>query len=155
CSMSKRFGILRAVAAVAFGSTAMFFRPTLLSEGGMSLSYPGTPAPRPPVERRPRMIVCSGRVESVHGEIEVSALIAGRIEEVRVTEGDTVREGDVLAVLEGGRQTEELRTAEANVAVARLKLERVKAGNGKEEIEQAYDDMRAHEARLAYETTNL
>ena len=97
------------------------------------------------------MVVCSGRVESVHGEVEVSALIAGRLEEVRVTEGDSVREGDILAVLEGARETEELRTAEANVAVARLKLEQVQAGNGKEEIDQAYEDVRALEAQLAYE----
>ena len=45
-----------------------------------------------------------------------------------MTEGDTVREGDILAVLEGGRETEELRTAEANVAVARLKLEQGPGG---------------------------
>jgi multidrug resistance efflux pump len=101
------------------------------------------------------MLVCSGRVESTRGEIEIMAQIAGRIEDLCVTEGDTVREGDVVATLEGARQAEELRVAEANVAVARLRLQRVRAGNGKEEIEQAYDDMKALAARLAYETTNL
>jgi multidrug resistance efflux pump len=121
----------------------------------MSASYQSPTAPAPTVERRPRTIVCTGRVESVQGEVEVSALIPGRLEEVRVTEGDTVREGDILAILEGGREAKELKTAEANVAVARLKLQRTQAGNGKEEIEQAYDDMKAIEARLAYETTNL
>jgi HlyD family secretion protein len=94
-------------------------------------------------------------VESIHGEVEVSALIAGRLEEVRVTDGDRVEEGDILAVLEGGRQIEELRVAEANVAAARLKLQQVQAGNGKEEIDQAYNDMKAIEARLAYENINL
>jgi multidrug efflux pump subunit AcrA (membrane-fusion protein) len=156
--MSKRFGVVQAVAALAFGSTAVYFRPMLLSEGGMTLSSasPGrTVSTEPAIEPHPRPVVCSGRVESIHGEVEVSALIGGRLEEVRVTEGDTVHEGDVLAVLEGGRQTEELRTAEANVAVARLKLQQVQAGNGKEEIEQALDEMRGLEARLAYETTNL
>ena len=154
--MSKRFGILRVVAAAAFGSTAMFLGPTLLTEGGLSPSYStrtGSPGRRS--TSRPRMVVCSGRVESIHGEVDVSALIAGRLEEVRVTEGDTVLEGDILAVLEGGRENRELRTAEANVGVARLKLQQVQAGNGKEEIQQAYDEMKALEARLAYETTNL
>ena len=110
---------------------------------------------RPTVDLRPRKIVCSGRAESIHGEVEVSAQIAGRLAEVRVTDGDSVREGDILAVLEGARESEELGTAEANVAVARLRLQQVQAGNGKEEIEQAYNDMMALEARLAYETTNL
>jgi multidrug resistance efflux pump len=156
--MTKRSGMVQAVAVVALGTAALFLRPALLSEQGASRSYQGQgPPASAEVERprRPRTIVCSGRVESIGGEVEVSALIAGRIEELKVTEGDTVRAGDILAVLEGGRQIEELRTAEANVAVARLKLQQVQAGNGKEEIEQAYDDMKAHEARLAYETINL
>src|SRR5262249_42060913 len=140
-----------------FGSTAIFFRPGLLPENGFSPSYQSAPPPpaKPAIDRRPRMIVCSGKVESIRGEVEVSAQIAGRLAEVRVTDGDNVHEGDILAVLEGGRESEELKVAEANVAVARLKLQQVQAGNGKEEIEQAFDDMKALEARLAYETVNL
>jgi multidrug efflux pump subunit AcrA (membrane-fusion protein) len=140
---------------LVLGSTAVFFKPSLVSDYATPPSYQPEVVPKPAMDRRPRMLVCSGRVESVRGEVDVSAQLAGRLEEVRVTEGDTVHEGDVLAVLEGARQTQELRVAEANVAVARLKLQRVQAGNGKEEIEQAYDDMKALEARLAYETTNL
>jgi multidrug efflux pump subunit AcrA (membrane-fusion protein) len=153
--MSKRFWIVKGMATLVLGSTAVFFKPSLLPDDATIPSYQPVAAPRPAIDRRPRTIVCSGRVESVHGEVDVSAQIAGRLEEVRVTEGDAVREGDILAVLEGARETEELRVAEANVAVARLKLRRVQAGNGKEEIEQAYDDMKALAARLAYETTNL
>jgi multidrug resistance efflux pump len=153
--MSKRYRIIRGAAALAFGSTAVFYRPALLPDNGPTPSYRNATAPGFAIDRHARTIVCSGRVESIHGEVEVSSLIAGRLEELRVTEGDTVHEGDILAVLEGGRETGELRTAEANVAVARLTLERVQAGNGKEEVEQAYDDMKALEARLAYETTNL
>ena len=156
--MSKRFWIVRGVGR----SRLREHRRVLPSQRSCpttspppSYQSPDDRLPSPPIDRRARTIVCSGRVESIHGEVDVSALIAGRLEELRVTEGDTVHEGDILAVLEGGRETEELRTAEANVAVARLKLEQVQAGNGKEEIEQAYDDMKALEARLAYETTNL
>jgi HlyD family secretion protein len=155
--MSKRSWIVRGMAALAFGSTAVLVKPSLLPGGFTSPAYerPPAAAPRPAVEQRPRMVICSGRVESVQGEADVSALIAGRLEEVRVTEGDTVQQGDILAVLEGGRQAEELRVAEANVEVARRRLRQVEAGNGKEEIEQAYEDLRAYEARLAYETINL
>src|SRR5438132_11221979 len=157
--MSKRLWIVRGMAALAFGSTALLFKPALLPDGAPAPSYPPapatTPTPTPTPDRRPRMVICSGRVESIAGEVDVSAQIAGRLEEVRVTEGDSVRAGEILAVLEGGRETEELRVAEANVAVARLELQRVQAGNGQEEIEQAYNDMKALEARLAYETNNL
>src|SRR5438874_658138 len=118
--MSKRFLIIKGLAALAFGSAAIFFRPGLLPEIGSSSSYQSAPSPpaKPALDRRPRMIVCSGRVESIRGEVEISAQIAGRLEEVRVTDGDKVHEGDILAVLEGGRQFEELKVAEANVAVA-------------------------------------
>jgi multidrug efflux pump subunit AcrA (membrane-fusion protein) len=156
--MSKRIWIVRGLAVFALSGTAMFASPTLLLRDETPRPYDATPAvsvARQVPERRARKVVCSGRIESVRGEVDIAALIPGRLEEVRVTEGDAVNEGDVLAVLEGGREARELRTAEANVAVAHRKLERVQAGNGKEEIEQAYDDMKALEARLAYETINL
>src|SRR4051794_29366047 len=98
--MNKRLWLVKGIAAFAFGSSAIFFRTAPLPQSDRGPSYQ-SPAPAPPpapIERRPRMIVCSGRVESVHGEVDVSALIAGRLDEVRVTEGDTVREGDILAV---------------------------------------------------------
>ena len=38
--MSKRFSIVRGVTAFVFGSTAMFFRPTLLPDDNPSPSYP-------------------------------------------------------------------------------------------------------------------
>ena len=152
---NKRHWLVHGVGALVFGSTAMFVRDSILPEFGRPYRTPTAEVARPGLDARPRTVVCSGRVESVRGEVEVSALISGRLEEVRVTEGDSVREGDILTILEGARETEELRTAEANVTVARLKLEQVQAGNGKEEIDQAYEDVRALEAKLAYEKTNL
>jgi HlyD family secretion protein len=152
---NKRHWLVHGVGALVFGSTAMFVRDSILPEFGRPYRTPTAEVARPGFDARPRTVVCSGRVESVRGEVEVSALISGRLEEVRVTEGDSVREGDILTILEGARETEELRTAEANVTVARLKLEQVQAGNGKEEIDQAHEDVRALEAKLAYEKTNL
>src|SRR4051812_44575702 len=42
-------------------------------------------------------VVCSGRVEAVDGEVDIYGQIAGPIAEVRVTEGDFVPKGSVLA----------------------------------------------------------
>ena len=102
-----------------------------------------------------RTIVCSGRVEPVRGEVDVSAQIEGQLAEVGVTEGDVVEQGDILAVLEGPRETAELSVAEANVAIARSRLGQVQAGNGPEEVQQALHEVEAQDALLAFETKNL
>src|SRR3954451_18237679 len=79
-SMSKRLWIVRGLATLAFGSTAVFMKPSLLPDNDPSPSYErprAAHAPAPAVVPRPRMVVCSGRVESIHGEVDVAALIAG------------------------------------------------------------------------------
>lgn len=100
-------------------------------------------------------IVCSGIVEAVHGNVDVLAEINGQLSEVFVQEGDVVAEGEILAVLDSSRQAADLAVAEANVRRARAELERLEAGNGKEEIEQAFAAVRAAEAELDYATGNL
>jgi multidrug efflux pump subunit AcrA (membrane-fusion protein) len=102
-----------------------------------------------------QQIICSGRVEPVNGEVEVSAQIAGRIVEMRVNDGDAVQKGQILAVMEGARQAADLGVAAADVEVARSKLQQLVAGPGKEEIDQALFDVRSVDAQLVYETTNL
>jgi HlyD family secretion protein len=109
---------------------------------------------RPP-ETTLRPVVCSGRVEALSGEVDVSAQIAGTIAELKVTEGDTVQKGEVLAVLQGSREMAELSVAESNVVLARSKLNQLLAGPGKEEIEQALSDVRAVEAQLAADADTL
>jgi multidrug resistance efflux pump len=102
-----------------------------------------------------RPLVCSGRVEAVSGEVDVSAQIGGAIAELRVTEGSLVRMGDVLAVLEGARENAELTVAEANVRLARSKLDQLRAGPGKEEIAQSLFDVHSADAQLASENSSL
>jgi multidrug resistance efflux pump len=101
------------------------------------------------------MIVCSGRVEPARGEVDVSSQIEGQLAEVRVSEGDAVKEGEILAVLEAPREAAEHSVAEANVAIARARLERIQAGNGQEEIQQALHELEAQEAVLTFETSQL
>lgn len=134
--------------------------------GGTALKYLSLPMVEPDgvaaattaperAETNLRPIVCSGRVEALSGEVDVSGQIAGTIAELKVTEGDTVRKGDVLAILAGSREMAELSVAEANVSLARSRLNQVLAGPGKEEIEQALSDVRSTEAQLASDSDSL
>lgn len=77
-----------------------------------------------------RKLVCTGRVEAVDGELEVSAQMSGTLVTVKVKEGDWVTSGTVLAEVDARREK-----AAHDLALA--KLARVKAGVGKEEIAAA------------------
>lgn len=110
---------------------------------------------RVPTARQSRQIICSGRVESVNGEIEICAQLAGQVAELRVTDGDAVAKDQVVAVIDARRQSAEVAIAEAGVALAKARLKRVLAGSGEEEIREAQFAVQAAEALLDYETGNL
>jgi HlyD family secretion protein len=150
--MINRIGISKVLAALALSGGAFYVK-----QFGFLAEYPsaGQAAPAPGIGAPGQSLVCTGRVESVGGELEISALISGRLEEVQVTDGDRVRQGDILAVLEGAREAEDLRIAKAGVEVARFRLRRIEVGNGKEEVDQALLEQKALEARLAYEQSSL
>jgi HlyD family secretion protein len=86
-------------------------------------------------------------VPSYH-PIVVSALVAGRVEDLLVLEGATVKEGDVIARLYARDYRDALRKAEAAVSEARAALDLLLAGYRVEDVEKA----RADAARLAEET---
>jgi multidrug resistance efflux pump len=77
-----------------------------------------------------RKLVCTGRVEAVDGELEVSAQMSGTLVAVMVKEGDWVTSGTVLAEVDARRE-------KVAYDLALAKLARVKAGVGKEEIAAA------------------
>jgi HlyD family secretion protein len=106
-------------------------------------------------DRSHRVIITSGRVETIDGEVDLAAEIGGRLAEVRVREGDSVKKGQVLAVLQGDRQIVDVTVAEENVALAKSRLARLIAGNGAEEIARALSSAKAIEAELAYEQRSL
>jgi HlyD family secretion protein len=103
----------------------------------------------------PSQLVCTGMVESPGGEVDVCAQMPGELTEVRVTEGDSVQKGQVLAVVDARRLEAEIAVAEANVKVAEAKLKRVRVGTGDEEKQEAFFAVQATEALLAYERKNL
>ena len=107
--------------------------------------------PRP----RPRRVFCTGLVEAVEGEIDVMAQLSGELEEVLVIEGDRVRQGDVLAVIDARREAALVAVAEANLRLAQAELDRVLAGTGEEEIQAAARAFEAAEALVDAERARV
>ena len=89
------------------------------------------------VASRPKAIVIQGEAEAT--EYRVSGKVPGRIEEFRADEGQAVRKGDTLVVIDSPEIRSKL--AEANAARAAAMAQRDKAYNGarSEQITGAYE----------------
>ena len=86
-----------------------------------------------PAQAGTKAVACLGRIEPENGVIRVAApYLFGRpslVKELRVKEGDRVRPGQLLAILDGKDQLQAaMDQCRAHVAVARSRLEQVKAG---------------------------
>jgi multidrug resistance efflux pump len=91
----------------------------------------------------------SGTVEA--RSISVGSRIGGRVKEVLVHEGDRVRDGQPLLVLETGDLDAQRVQAEGQLAQAQAALEKARAGARPEEIAQA--KARAAQAVAQYDET--
>jgi HlyD family secretion protein len=149
--MSKRSLVIAAILVCAAGAGPYF--------GIGFLGQPDRTTQTPPGHANQKLsssqVICTGMVESTGGEIDVFSQMSGELAEVRITEGDAVQKGQVLAVVDARRFAAELAAAEANAAVAKAKLKRVQAGVGDEEKQEALFAVEATEALLAYERKNL
>ena len=97
----------------------------------------------------PVVVASTGRVEGASDTTEVGAGMDGVIGEMRVREGDTVRAGDVLAVIDRRELTEELSAARAGAESARQARRRVLRGSRPEDRERADAEVVAAEAVVA------
>jgi HlyD family secretion protein len=89
----------------------------------------------------------SGHVEAT--EVQVSAEVGGRIVELRVDEGDRVKRGDVIAMLDT-RDTElQLEHARAERQGADAQLRLLQAGSRVEDVRQAQAQVEAAETDVA------
>ncbi|BBB91401.1 MAG TPA: HlyD family secretion protein [Methylomusa anaerophila] len=68
--------------------------------------------------------------------VAVSAKVNGRIQNVLVKEGDHVKEGQIIAVLERQEFEAQVEQAKANLAMAQAKLAATTAGNRPQEVAQ-------------------
>lgn len=161
--MRTRSTLLTALAGIALlGATALQARGPSGGAGRPAASVTAT---------APRRIAAEGRVVTYPGaEVRVGSDRAGRIVEVRVIEGATVRKGDVLAMLESDEiaasvsaAAARLAEAEAEVRLAELTrerrqalvAERIAARSDLDEAERDLDIARARRATAAAETARL
>lgn len=77
----------------------------------------------------------SGTIEA--RDARVGSLVGGRVREVLVEEGDSVRTGDTIVRLESYLLEPQVREQQARVAQARAALDRVVTGPRREQVERA------------------
>jgi HlyD family secretion protein len=78
----------------------------------------------------------NGRIEAT--EIDVASKYAGRLKSVSVDEGDEVKAGQVLAIITSPEYEAQLRTAQANVLVAKSALASAEANVAQRKADQVY-----------------
>lgn len=82
-------------------------------------------------------IAARGRVEGISEEIKVTSKLAGRLKEVRVQEGDHLKQGDVVAVLENDDLLAAVHVVESQLNQAKVTLEKVQNGARQQERDEA------------------
>lgn len=84
-------------------------------------------------------VAAEGKVEAMPGfDVDVaSGELNGKVQKILVREGDSVKAGQLVAVLENADLQARVKAAQEQMAVARSKLQEVKSGARKEEILQA------------------
>jgi HlyD family secretion protein len=92
------------------------------------------------------VMLLSGNVEIT--ETNVGFKIPGRVIEIPVEEGSVVRQGDVLAKLDGAELASAVAQATASLQEASARLSELRTGSRSQEIEQAKANVIAQEAEL-------
>lgn len=98
-------------------------------------------------------IAANGRTEGVSEEIELSSKIPGRLKSILAEEGDSVKAGQVVAVLENNDYRAQVEVAQAALDKAQAQLELVLNGARQEERDVAKATM--EEARVIAENAHL
>ncbi len=126
---------------VIIGVAAAFF---LFSRGG------GTQAGSVVLaeSERPSLIAAPGRVEPISEEIRVASEISGKLRAVPVEEGDSVRKGQVVAVLENDDYRARVASGEARLAERQAVLRRVVNGARDQERREAWEAVEEAKAVL-------
>lgn len=112
-------------------------------------SSPGAAGQAMPAPVPRTRIAALGRVEPHSEEMQVAAAMTGRLASVALDEGDPVRQGDVVAVLENADHEARVRAAEAALAVALASLDRVRNGARPAERAEAAAQVKEAQAVLA------
>ena len=126
---------------VIIGVAATFF---LFSRGGNTQAGSVVLAE----SERPSLIAAPGRVEPISEEIRVASEISGKLRSVPVEEGDSVRKGQVIAVLENDDYRAQVASGEARLAERQAVLRRVTNGARDQERREAWEAVEEAKAVL-------
>jgi multidrug resistance efflux pump len=137
---NNRFGILILSALVIAAVALALFGPLIFRKKIEE---------RAPEARRAvdAAVTSKGVVES-EDEVQVGSQVSGIIREIRANEGDPVRKGQPLVILDSGKVSAKIEQAEAMTREARERLRGLERGSRPEDIEIAR--ARAKLAELAY-----
>jgi multidrug resistance efflux pump len=126
---NNRFGIvmitglvIAAVALALFGP--LIFRKKVEKRG-------------PEVRQAANAAVTSKGVVESEEEVQVGSQVSGIIREIRANEGDPVRKGQLLVILDSGKVVAKVEQAEAMTREARERLRELETGSRSEDIEIA------------------
>ncbi len=98
------------------------------------------------IEENKKEIGGSGVIEAE--EIRVGTMFGGRIKEIKVREGEKVKKGSLLAILDNEVLRQQVKAAEAGVQIARAQLKEVRDEGNESEIEVAKAQLKQAEANL-------
>jgi len=99
-------------------------------------------------------LAARGRVEGATSqEIKLASRVVGRLKEVKVNDGDALRKGQVVAVLENNDLKAQVEQAQANVRHAEAVLEKLR--NGARPEERAASRAALSEAQAAADNSRL
>ena len=100
-------------------------------------------------QQQTERVVAPGMVEPWRGQIDLSPHEPGSIAEVLVSEGESVKAGQVLAILDDEAQRAAVDVARADVAEVEAALTRTVRGATQEELQQARADAEAYQVQAA------
>ncbi|MCI0454072.1 MAG: HlyD family efflux transporter periplasmic adaptor subunit [Candidatus Dadabacteria bacterium] len=92
------------------------------------------------------LVAAPGRVEPISEEINLGADISGKIKEVLVEEGDQIKEGQVIAVLENDDYRAQVSSAEAMLKLKEAELRRIINGARNQERRGAWAEVKEAQA---------
>lgn len=130
---------LPAIAVVVLASAALVV-------AALNSRKPEPPSTAHAMTAEPKAVVAAGRVEPVSEEIRIGSELNGKLRQVPVEEGERIRRGQVIAVLENGDYFARVSRAEAVVSqreAAERRLVNGSRGEERRESEAAVMEARA------------
>ncbi|HKD01744.1 MAG TPA: HlyD family efflux transporter periplasmic adaptor subunit [Terriglobales bacterium] len=136
--MKKKYAVI--IASIAFVLTLSL---TMYSLRDRSPKGAAAPAQ---TQAHDSLVAGPGRVEPLSEDIKLGSELSGKLRSVNVEEGDPVRKGQILAVLENDDYLAEVKSAAAQVDAKEATLRKVVNGARRQERSQALSSVHEAEA---------